>query len=100
MIVHLTHALILTQFEADLLNTLEWDEIIAQDFTVHALYCSDTNEILFHSDNQNSNPTDKISEINKIILQIGNGVEFAKQILVCPPEINEYDSMAIKGLLH
>ena len=57
MIVHLTHALILTQFEADLLNTLEWDEIIAQDFTVHALYCSDTNEILFHSDNQNSNPT-------------------------------------------
>ena len=67
MIVHLTHALILTQFEADLLNTLEWDEIIAQDFTVHALYCSDTNEILFHSDNQKSNCAEEISKIINLV---------------------------------
>lgn len=100
MIVHLTHAVILTQFEADLFNTLDWNEIITQDFTVHALYCADTNEMIFHSDNQKSNPIEKISEIMEIISKIGNRVEFAKQIIICPPEINEYDSTAIKGLLH
>lgn len=100
MIVHLTHAVILTQFEAGLLPSLDWETVISQDFAVHALYCPMTNELLFHSDNQKSNPADKISEISKIILQIGNELEIAKQVFVCPPEINEYDSMAIKELFH
>jgi hypothetical protein len=97
--IHLVHALILTQFEAELVGALDWNSVIAQDFTVHALYCQETQQLLFHSDNLKSDPLDKIAEIKDIILKIGNAIEDCNTILVVPPTINEYDSEAIKTLL-
>ena len=100
MDIHLVHALILTQFEADLVDASDWNSVIAQDFTVHALYCQETKQLLFHSDNQKSDPLDKIAEIKDIILKIGNAIEICNTILIVPPTINEYDSKAIINLLY
>ena len=47
MELHLVHALVLTHYESSLVTNLSWEEVIAQDFCVQALYCRETKNFLF-----------------------------------------------------
>ena len=89
MELHLTHALVLTRYESSLVS-LDWETVAAQDFTVHALYCHNTNSILFHSDYQKSEPIEEISKIIQLLQMTGNCVKFDKQIIVLEDDENEY----------
>lgn len=64
--LHLTHALVLTQFE-DSLNPREWLLLNAQDYPLHALYCAESRNLLFYSDNQKSNCEEEISKIKQVL---------------------------------
>jgi hypothetical protein len=64
--LHLTHALVLTQFE-DSLNPREWSLLNAQDYPLHALYCVESRNLLFYSDNQKSNCEEEISKIKQAL---------------------------------
>ena len=64
--LHLTHALVLTQFE-DSLNPREWSVLSAQDYPLHALYCAESRNLLFYSDNQKSNCEEEISKIEQTL---------------------------------
>jgi hypothetical protein len=90
MELHLVHTLILTHFEASLINPNSWEEVIAQDFTVHALYCRETKNLLFHSDYQKSDPIEEISKIEQILKMTGNCVKIEKQIIILRDDENEY----------
>ena len=90
MELHLVHTLILTHFEASLINPNDWNEVIAQDFTVHALYCRETKNLLFHSDYQKSEPIEEISKIVKLFQMTGISVSLEKKILVVGEDENEY----------
>jgi hypothetical protein len=89
MELHLTHALVLTPFESSLVN-LTVEEVLKQDFTVHALYCHETKNLLFHSDYQKSEPIEEISKIVRILQMTGNCVKIDKQILILENDENEY----------
>lgn len=89
MELHLTHALVLTPFESSLVN-LTVEEVLKQDFTVHALYCHETKNLLFHSDYQKSEPLEEISKIVRILQMTGNCVKIDKQILILENDENEY----------
>lgn len=86
---HLIHALVLTPFESSLVN-LTVEEVLNQDFTVHALYCHETKNLLFHSDYQKSEPIEEISKIVRILQMTGNCVKIDKQILILENDENEY----------
>ena len=66
MELHLTHALVLTQFESTL-SPREWSLLVEEDYPLHALYCHDTRSLLFYSDNQKSNCAEEISKIIKTL---------------------------------
>lgn len=89
MELHLIHALVLTPFESSLVN-LTVEEVLKQDFTVHALYCHETKNLLFHSDYQKSEPLEEISKIVRILQMTGNCVKIDKQILILENDENEY----------
>lgn len=42
-------------------DTLNWDDLKEQDYTVHCLYSVDNEEIIFHNDNIHSNVEDEIN---------------------------------------
>lgn len=68
MELHLTQALVLTQFEASLAPR-DWSLLVEEDYPLHALYCHDSRAMLFYSDNQKS---DCAEEISKIITTLEN----------------------------
>lgn len=90
MEVHLIHALILTPYESSLINATDWNEICAQDFTVHALYCKDSGGMLFHSDNQNSDCANEISKIQQTLAKCGISFTLSKQIIILSDDECEY----------
>lgn len=48
---HFIHALVLTQFESSLIP-LQWEDVVAADFTVHLLYCKTSGRTILLSNNQ------------------------------------------------
>lgn len=62
MELNLTHALVLTQFESTL-SPREWSLLVEEDYPLHALYCHDSRNLLFYSDNQKSDCAEEISKI-------------------------------------
>lgn len=95
MKLHLTHALVLTQFE-DSLNPREWALLSAQDYPIHALYCHDSRNLLFHSDNQKSNCSDEISKIIKTLELCNIQLIHDKQIIILRDDENEYCAEDVK----
>ena len=95
MKLHLTHALVLTQFE-DSLNPREWALLSAQDYPIHALYCHDSRNLLFHSDNQKSNCSDEISKIIKTLENCNIQLIHDKQIIILRDDENEYSAEDVK----
>ena len=65
--LHLTQALVLTQFESTLAPR-EWSLLVEEDYPLHALYCHESRTLLFHSDNQKSNCAEEISKIIKTLV--------------------------------
>ena len=99
MELHLTHALLLTPFESSLVN-LTVEDVMRQDFTVHALYCHETKNLLFHSDYQKSEPNEEITKIISILTLTGNRVEIEKQIIVLQDDECEYSAEDVKKHFH
>ena len=95
MKLHLTHALVLTQFE-DSLNSREWALLSAQDYPIHALYCHDSRNLLFHSDNQKSNCSEEISKIIKMLELCNIQLIHDKQIIILRDDENEYCAEDVK----
>ena len=81
--VTITYALLLTPYEASLLsNPNNWDEVIAQDFTTHLLFCNDTNRFILNSDNTKIDVADFVSFAKKVICEIGNEIAFRNKIVI------------------
>lgn len=95
MELHLTHALILTQFE-DSLNPREWSVLSAQDYPLHALYCNESRNLLFHSDNQKNDCSMEISKIINLLELCSIRVIYDKQIIIMRDDENEYDAEDVK----
>ena len=91
MELHLTHALILTQFE-DSLNRREWSLLSAQDYPLHALYCEESRALLFHSDNQKNDCAKELSKIYNLLEKLNIQFSLQKQIIILRDDENEYDA--------
>ena len=96
---HLIHALVLTPFESSLVP-LEWDSVAATDFAVHALYCKESAQLLFHSDNTKINCADEISKIKQTLEKTNNRVELSQQIIILGKQENEYDAQDVIKHFH
>ena len=94
MELHLTHALVITQFE-DSLNSRDWALLSAQDYPIHALYCHESKCLLFHSDNQKSDCMKEISQIKETLEKIGISLVHEQQIIVLSENENEYDAQDV-----
>jgi hypothetical protein len=79
--LHLTYALALTPFEASL-TTLDWNEVAAQDYPLHVLYCHETNLIVYQSYSQKNNPCEEILAIEKILANCSITALIAHKVLV------------------
>lgn len=99
MELHLTHALVLTQFESSL-TPRDWDVINAQDYPLHALYCHESRALLFYSDNQKCDCAEEISKI-KQTLKLCN-IHFAEQqqIIILRDDENCYEAQDVLKHLH
>lgn len=81
--VTITYALLLTPYEASLLTSpSDWEEVIAQDFTTHLLFCNDTSCFILNSDNTKINVADFVSFTRKVICGIGNEITFRNKIVI------------------
>ena len=100
MELHLVHALVLTHYESSLVTNLSWEEVIAQDFCIQALYCRETKNFLFHSDYQKSEPNEEITKIISILTLTGNRVEIEKQIIDLQDGECEYSAEDVKKHFH
>ena len=96
MVLHFTYALILTPFEASLFPT-DWDFVIQEDFPIHVLYCQETKQILFHSDNQKTDCDKEVSKIKILLEKIGICAIYQNKVLVLKDGENEY---SVKDVMH
>ena len=94
MQLHLTHALVLTQFE-DSLNPREWSLLAAEDYPLHALYCHESRNLLFHSDNQKSDCAEEISKIIKTLENCNIQLIHDKQIIILRENENCYEAQDV-----
>lgn len=93
MRITITHVLLITPYEASLLvNPHNWDEVIAQDFTEHILYCNDTRAILLKTNNIKTDVEQIIKTIKNVLQGIGCKVDYEQQIIVATTEeeLNKY----------
>lgn len=91
---HFIHALVLTPFESSL-TSRQWDEVVAQDYPIHALYCKDLNRIIFQSDNQKCNCLEKISEICSLLENLEIELFLEQQIIILENDENEYSAQDV-----
>lgn len=91
---HLIHALVLTPFESSLVS-LDWDAVAATDFAIHALYCKESAQLLFHSDNLKNNCADEILKIKQTLEKTNNCVALVKQIVILRDNESEYNAQDV-----
>ena len=94
MELHLTHALVLTQFE-DSLNPREWSLLAAEDYPLHALYCHESRNLLFYSDNQKSDCAEEISKIINSLELCNIRVTQLQQIIILRDDENCYEAQDV-----
>ena len=94
MELHLTHALVLTQFEVSLAPR-EWSLLVEEDYPLHALYCHDSRIMLFHSDNQKSDCSEEISKMIKTLEMCNIQLTLSKQIIVMGENENCYEAQDV-----
>ena len=94
MELHLTHALVLTQFESTL-SPREWSLLVAEDYPLHALYCHDSRNLLFYSDNQKSDCAEEMSKIIKTLEKCNIQLIQDKQIIILREDENCYEAQDV-----
>lgn len=94
MELHLTHALVLTQFESTL-SPREWSLLVAEDYPLHALYCHDSRNLLFYSDNQKSDCAEEISKIIKSLELCSITCSISNEIIVLREDENCYEAQDV-----
>ena len=92
--LHLTHALVLTQFESSL-EPREWALLEEQDYPLHALYCAESRNLLFLSDNQKSDCAMEISKIIKTLENCNIQFHLNKQIIILGDDENCYEAQDV-----
>lgn len=92
--LHLTHALVLTQFESSLTER-DWSVVSAQDYPIHALYCTESRNLLFHSDNQKSDCAEEISKIMKTLELCSIQLHYEQQIIILRDDENCYEAQDV-----
>jgi hypothetical protein len=85
------HVLVLTPFESSL-TSLQWDEVIAQDFTVHLLYCRTNGRVILHSNNQKFDCTERISQFYEMLVKSGIPFTDEQQIIILRDNESEYNA--------
>ena len=91
---HLIHALVLTPFESSL-SPQTWEELINTDYAVHALYCKESAQLLFHSDGTKNNCTEEITKVISTILNLGNCAQIERTIIILGEDENEYSAQDV-----
>ena len=94
MELHLTHALVLTQFESTL-SPREWSLLVEEDYPLHALYCHDSRNLLFYSDNQKSDCAEEISKIINSLKLCNIRVKCEQQIIILRENENCYEAQDV-----
>ena len=90
----LTHALVLTQFEASL-TPCEWSILVEQDYPIHFLYCTDTGAILLHADNQTLDCAEEISKIQQTLVLCGIPAKEERRIVILKDDENCYEAQDV-----
>ena len=93
-LLHLTHALVLTQFEASL-EPREWSLLVEQDYPLHVLYCAESRALLFHSDNQKSDCAEEVSKIISLLEKCNIQVKLEQQIIILGDDENCYEAQDV-----
>ena len=96
---HLIHALVLTPFESSL-APLEWEEIATTDFAVHALFCEESAQLLFHSDSLKNDCANEISKIKQTLEKTNNRVALIKQIIILGDNEDSYNAQDVIKHFH
>lgn len=91
---HFIHALVLTPFESSL-TALNWEEVITQDYPVHALYCKELKCLLFLSDNQKSDCSEMVSFLKQTFEILSIPAQFEKQIIILSDDENELNEQDV-----
>ena len=94
MELNLTHALVLTQFESTL-SPREWSLLVEEDYPLHALYCHDSRNLLFYSDNQKSDCAEEISKIINSLKLCNIRVKCEQQIIILRENENCYEAQDV-----
>ncbi len=89
MELHLVHALVLTPYESSLVS-LDWETVAATDFAIHALYCRESNRLLFHSDNQKFDCAKEITKIEHLLKSASIHLSLEHQIIILEDNECEY----------
>lgn len=83
MNLHLIHCLVITHYESTTaISNLDWEEVSAQDFATHGLYCQETNSFFVYSDSLKYNPEYEISQILNVLTMLNIQFEIANKIIV------------------
>ena len=94
MELHLTHALVLTQFESSL-EPRDWSILVEQDYPLHALYCAESRNLLFFSDNQKSDCAEEISKIINSLEKCNIQLIHSQQIIILEDDENCYEAQDV-----
>ena len=98
MVLNFTYALVLTQFESSLIS-LTWDSAVQEDFPIHVLYCHETQEIVYHADNQTADCARDIQGIKTLLSQIGVQAIYDHRVIVLKDGENEHCGRDVKNHL-
>lgn len=88
-----TYALVLTEFEKSIAGSesANFDYLIEQDYTVHCLYCHNTDSILFLNSNLKVNTQDMIYIFIDTLHSMNITTEMNNKIIVISKEESEYN---------
>lgn len=89
MELHLTHAVILTQFESSL-TPLDFDTICAQDYAVHAVYNQATNSLVFLSEPRKFDGCEEVIKFKQMLENLLIPVHWENKILIISDDECEY----------
>lgn len=92
--LRLTHALVLTRFEASL-TPCDWAVLDEQDYPIHLLMCANTGAVLFHSDNLKVNCNEEIFKIHNTLNLCGIATNEERRIVILNDGENCYEAQDV-----
>ncbi len=95
MELHLTHALVLTQFESTF-TPLDFDTIAQQDYAVHVVYNQVTKSLVFLSEPQKFDGYEQVIKFKQMLRNLSIPVNWERKIIIVSENECEYCAEDVK----